>query len=66
MSLMSKLRPSPEPDSEMDVIRTRQAKAWEYAAHIERAVADAGFDPNMLMDLSPTYVAAALALGVKE
>jgi hypothetical protein len=46
-------------------MRQRQSAAREYAARIEQVLADAGYDPNMLNDLPPAYIAAALALGVK-
>lgn len=35
------------------------------AARIRRAVRDAGYDPEILDRLPPTYVIAALILGVK-
>jgi len=46
-------------------VRARQAAAREYAVRIQGAVEDAGFDSRMLDELPATYVAAALALGVK-
>lgn len=45
--------------------RFRRAAARAYAERIERAVRDAGFDPQMLHELPPEYITAALVLGVK-
>lgn len=54
----------PDPDW-LAEMRSRQMAAKELASRIGRAVEDAGLDPRMLDDLPATYVAAALALGVK-
>jgi hypothetical protein len=61
LSLRSKSQERPLPPG----ITERRDRTYAHMQRIERALEDAGFDPQMLNHLPPGHIFAALLLNVK-
>jgi uncharacterized protein YbaP (TraB family) len=57
--------PKNEPRLLSPEIIERRDRTYAYMQRIQDALQEAGFDPEMLNQLPPGHIAAALALGVK-